>query len=299
VKHPNPEQEISPNPEADAIAHPEVLSLHDPAPLVAIGGLLTVKRLAIWYEPLLAQDTTSQLEARERFVAPPKRGIATPEDLRTELTESLEEMHQLLGYRKMFLAGHSLGGLLATAVAVERPDLVCGVVSLGGVHTGYKTETAATFALRYALGNPDEAKHLKHDSPFMIEHKERMASEWSEDIPLHIISTPLDTLVVPPQGYDVELPEGCQLEKRLIVTPLSDFPIQLLRHIPKRFPLSIPKDVKALPSLATPEHVYIPRNGAVMDYVNESRLAITGHGVTEEASAQAAYPSGTPLPAAA
>ncbi|HVI60657.1 MAG TPA: alpha/beta hydrolase, partial [Candidatus Saccharimonadales bacterium] len=87
--------------------------------MVAIGGLLTVKRVAFWYKPLLDKDTSTDVPAKERFIAPPDRGIGEPEELQKKMTEALEGMHDRLDRRKMFLVGHSLGGLIATVAALE------------------------------------------------------------------------------------------------------------------------------------------------------------------------------------
>ena len=240
--------------------------LEDDMALVAVGGLLTVKRLAPWYKPLLATDTTSELEPEERFIAPPRRGIASPEDMRAEFTEDLEEVHDKLGGKKMFLVGHSLGGLLATSAAVERPDMVGGVASLGGVHLGIRGNIA-NYMLTQLLGNPAEAEHIQHDSTFMQEHKERMATEWPDGVPLHVISTPLDILVVPPQGYGVELPDNRQSDDRLIVAPIIGIETAI-----KRF-MRMPESVKPLKSKAITEHLYIPRNLDVIRYIDTSRRA--------------------------
>lgn len=240
------------------------------APIVAIGGLLTIKRLAFWYKPLLDVDDSTDIPTSERFIAPPNRGIGEPEELQKRTTEDLENIYDRLDGRRLLLVGHSLGGLLATKAAVERPDLIKGVVSLGGAHSGYSKETPATLALRHSLGNPKEARHLRHDSPFMQEHKEQMANEWPDDVPLHIVSSPVDVLVVPPQGYDVELPTGSQLEKRLLVPPVGATEWIIRKS------LGVSSDVKALKTWHPTEHINLPRVPAVINYVREGQLDMAG-----------------------
>lgn len=264
IEQPSPEQAG-----ADVLALERAPSA-DSAPLVAIGGLLTIKRLSGFYAPLLRTDTSTDLPPKERFIAPPNKGIGEPTEIQKRFTEDLENMFERVGRRRIFLAGHSLGGLLGTVAAVERPDLVAGVASIAGAHSGYKRETPGTVALRSALGNPAEARHLKHDSSFMIEHHERMAEEWPEDVPLHIISTPADVLVVPPQGFDVQLPNGRQPEKRLVVSPAMDKAYRLI--------LGIKDDVESLHTWRLAEHVGLPRIPVAIQYVDLSRRNIHLYG---------------------
>jgi hypothetical protein len=239
----------------------------DLAPIVAIGGLLTIKQVADWYKPILAKDTTSSLAPSKRFIAPPQRGLGQVEDMREELTDRLEKLYDKLGSRKMLLVGHSLGGLMATMSAVERPEMVAGVVSLGGVHAGYDRETTAVKALRRAVGNPPHAKILRHDSDFMLEHTSRMAKEWPKDVPLHVISTPFDVLVVPPQGFGVELAHGAP-DERLVIPPGP-----LLESAIRKW-LKIPCGVNALRSTYPTEHINLPRNPQVANYIERCRRAI-------------------------
>jgi hypothetical protein len=265
---------------------PKVNPQNEMAPIVAIGGLLTIKRLAFWYKPLLDADTSTDLPASERFLAPPNRGIGEPDELQKHITENLENTYDQLDRRRMFLVGHSLGGLIATMAAVERPDLVQGVASLGGAHSGYSHETPATLALRHGLGNPKEARHLRHDSPFMKEHQERMEEDWPADVPLHIISSPIDVLVVPPQGYEVKLPEDRQPEKRLLVPPVRPLEWALRKR------LGVSNDVKSLRTWHPTEHVNLPRVPAVVNYVHKSQLAIAGiHEHVQELPRQSLEPA--------
>jgi pimeloyl-ACP methyl ester carboxylesterase len=245
------------------------------APIVAIGGLLTVKQLAEWYRPVLSKDKASVLPAHKRFIAPPQRGLGKVEEMRDQLVEQLEGVYERLGSKKLFLVGHSLGGLMATMTAVERPDMVAGVASLGGVHTGYRLKTPGTELLRHFVGNPPEAKLLRHDSDFMQEHKHRMATEWPKDVPLHVISTPLDILVVPPQGFDVKLAHG-EPDNRLILPHVPHPHIGGILAGAARFALRIPHDFKPLHTGYLTEHLNIPRNPDVADHIDQSRRALAG-----------------------
>ncbi len=87
---------------------PEATHNTQAAPLVAIGGLLTVKRAAFWYNALL-QDDFTDLPLAKRFVAPPDRGIGEPVEIQKRTIEQLEKVHDRLDRRRMFLIGHSWG----------------------------------------------------------------------------------------------------------------------------------------------------------------------------------------------
>ncbi len=262
---------------------PEANSNTQMAPLVAIGGLLTVKRLAFWYAPLL-NDKTTDLPPAKRFIAPPDRGIAEPGEIQKRTTELLECIYERLDRRRMFLIGHSLGGLIATSIALDRPDLVDEVASLGGAQSGYKHETPATLALRHGLGNPKEAEHLRHDSPFMQEHQEKMANEWPAGVPLHLIASPSDALIIPPHGLEVNLPEGRRLDKRLVVPPIPGAEWAIRRSF------GISDDVKTLKTWHPTEHVNLPRVPVIINHINESRAVSAGVSVGVEETTLASQP---------
>ncbi len=56
---------------------------------------------------------------------------AVEEFIREDVPTALEEIRRLSGSRPVFLVGHSLGGVISYAVAVDRPAEIAGVVSLG------------------------------------------------------------------------------------------------------------------------------------------------------------------------
>jgi hypothetical protein len=242
----------------------ETLPEESLAPIVAIGGLLTIKQVAQWYSPLLSKDKQSALPPSKRFLAPPKRGLGGIADMREELHERLEKIQTKLEGEKMLLVGHSLGGLMATMTAVERPDLVAGVVSLGGVHEGYSRDTPATHALKKLVGRHPEAGHLRHDSDFMLEHTSKMEKQWPKDVPLHVVSTLFDALIVPPQGFGVKIAHGAP-EKRLVIPPVPG--LESLA----RGRLGIGDDVQMLRSRYITEHLNLPRNPDIANYIDESR----------------------------
>jgi len=248
------------------------------APLAVIGGLLTVKRFVPLYRQLLDRDDSTDLPAEERFIPPPEQGLGEVEYMEAELAERLEALHDKAGGLKLFLVGHSLGGFMAVRAALMRPDMVAGVVSMAGVHDGAEMDPrkpvgVAGFALRHALGDPREAVHLQHDSPFMHEHRERVASEWPSDVPFYVISTALDCLVVPPRGYGMEMPEGQKPEEKLVVPNLPG-----AEWLARRA-LGIPCQVEALRARFVPGHVTLPLSPTAIDYVDQSRRVATGSAI--------------------
>jgi alpha-beta hydrolase superfamily lysophospholipase len=60
-----------------------------------------------------------------------RRPADVSEFVREDVPAALDEVAKLSGARKVFLVGHSLGGLVSYASAAALPDRVAGVVSLG------------------------------------------------------------------------------------------------------------------------------------------------------------------------
>lgn len=243
------------------------------APIVAIGGLGTVKQLAKWYEEVLEKDTNSPLPPRKRFVAPHKQGLGDIEEMHEETYDRLGTMQERLDGRKMFLVGHSLGALLATKVAVKCPELVAGVVALGGAHEGYSKDTPGTHALKLLLGRHPQAGHLKHDSDYMQEHNEDMANNWPDNVPLHIISTPFDQLIVPPQGFGVKAGNN-EVRKKLVIPPIPGLETVI------RKAMGIEDDVEMMRSYYPTEHLNLPQNPDIANYIQRIRQELAG--VAEE-----------------
>jgi len=226
--------------------------------IVAIGGLLTVKQVVGLYRPLLERDTTSKLPASARFVPPPHRGLGNIDRIRTETNDKLCWLYDNLGQEPMHVFGHSLGALLAVMATLDNPEIIASANLLAGAHDGIRKKTTAYWALRLALGNPAEANLLEHDSNFMTEQRERIATEWQPRIPMHIISTATDRLIVPPQGFGIELP-GQQARNTL-----------LLPHVPGMKRMAhylldkMPTDTEYVNTTYITEHTNIPRNPFVL-----------------------------------
>ena len=74
-----------------------------------------------------------------RAGAPPPRSL--DESVDVDLPAALDTVAALSGHARVFLVGHSLGGLISYAVAAARPSRVAGVVTLGAPY-------------RFGAGNP-------------------------------------------------------------------------------------------------------------------------------------------------
>jgi len=243
--------------------------------LVVIGGLLTIKQLSPLYMPLLKLDKTSSGPAHKRFVPPPQRGLGTVAGMTTELNTTLLRLHERHG-KKLDLVGHSLGALMAMLATLENPDIVASATFIGGAHEGIKKETAATTALRRAVGNPPEAALLQHDSGFMDEQHARVASDWPADVPMYVYATVLDELIVPPQGFGLR-PLGHVPADMGLITPRAPG----LRFLAHRMLRDAPEEVKVIPTLYPAEHINLVRCPEVLGRVALHRSAMPANLMSE------------------
>jgi pimeloyl-ACP methyl ester carboxylesterase len=238
----------------------------DMAPVAAIGGLLAAERNWPLYARMLSSGAPSEVSVQDRFFAIREQGRGDPYEAAEELGSQLMALYEQLDER-LVVVGHSMGALMGTMVAVEHPEIIAGVVCLAGAQEGIKQETPFSFALRHALGNPETAAMIQHDSGFMQEHRQRMATEWSADTSLHLISPTIDGLLVLPQGLGIELPKGQQPQRRVVCAPIPG-----MRHLLRAIP-DMPQDVEILPSLLPAGHIEIPMSGPVIKYTESVRRA--------------------------
>lgn len=211
------------------------------APVLGIGGLLSVKTQWHYYRPLLS-DPNSPLGPKERFLPIPDRGLSSFPEMYGQLEEDFVATQEKLE-EKVVLVGHSLGGLMAIKLGLEHPDKTASVVSLAGIQEGIRSLTPTGKLLKWMLKNPPEAENLHPDSDLMQEHKKKIAAEWSPDTSLHLRSPTFDHLIPLPQGLCLELPDGQQPSRKVVGPPGMGF---LLRRIS-----DMPRDVDILPSLPT------------------------------------------------
>lgn len=238
------------------------------APVIAIGGLLVVKRHLPLYRPLLSGKANSELSASDRFFAVPDKGLGQHEEMFEELSSQIIKVYERLEEPPV-VVGHSLGGLMATKFAVEHPDKVSAVVCLAGLQEGIKDETPSSFLLNLALGKPAGRQLIQHDSDHMTAHKQKVAEDWPADVPLHLISTPIDDLLLFPQGLGLELPEGQEPQRRVVGLPGTGF---LLRLIP-----GMPKNTRILRSPVLANHYDIPVNIGVLRYTRAIRRTVAAN----------------------
>jgi hypothetical protein len=189
---------------------------HNMAPIVGIGGLLSIKTQWGFYVPLLSTPS-SALSPKDRFLPIPDRGLSPISEMYGQLEEQLGVLHERLEER-VVLFGHSLGALMATKLALDNPDKISAVECLAGVHDGVDELTFSGRLLKRILGSPDHAEDLLSESDFMTVHRAQMATAWPADVPLHLVSPTHDMLIPAPQGLEVALPEE-QGPERLIVVP--------------------------------------------------------------------------------
>lgn len=258
-----------------------VVEAAEPTALVALGGLLTIKRFYPLYSKILKLDKTSNLSPRERFVPPPQRGLGTVDGMRSEMNNTLAQLNRRTG-TKLDLVGHSLGALMAVMGTLDNPDIIASATLLGGAHEGIKKETLGSRALRQAVGNPPEAKHIRHDSDFMHTLANRVSDEWPEDIPMRIYSTMFDELIRPPHGFGLR-PGGRTPAEMGLIVPNTPGVGLLVRHTLGE----MPEGVELLRTHYFTEHTNIPRSPVVL-----GRIAAYRH-IAPEALAEIVGPEET------
>ncbi|HVW23382.1 MAG TPA: alpha/beta hydrolase [Candidatus Saccharimonadales bacterium] len=237
------------------------------APVVAVGGVLTIKQVLGLYAPILGESTDT-LPASDRFLPIPRQNLGEPDDMLDIYEEKLVNIYEKLG-GPMVVVGHSLGGLVAEMAGLRHPDKVAAVVMLAGAQEGIARHTPSSYALVRALNRP-ETRHINRRSDFMQGHRENVSKLWSPAVGHYAISPMVDDLILPPQGLRAKLPEG-QTAHRYVAAPDSRAARFLLRMVP-----GMPSDVEILPSRPT-THYDLPLAPAVVKHVTEiRRVAATG-----------------------
>lgn len=133
-----------------------------------------------------------------------------------ELAARVQAVRRRHPGHKVILVGHSLGGLLIRAL-LSRPgageDIACAV-TLGAPHQG---------SVLAGLGFSALARGLKHRGPLI---KRIEAEEVPPPVPALSIYSPVDNMVIPPEGARIRCPGWTELETH----PVSH--IWLLYHRP-------------------------------------------------------------------
>ena len=257
---------------------------HDPIPdpddkppaLLVVSGTTGRDGYHHYYGELLDQDRESRIPAKKRNLHPLKGGFAPFDDVAGDMLDKFDRLHEATDSR-FYVVGHSLGGALATLLALERPDAVEGVACLAGAQEGVHPKAIMAWALKAGFYNRKKeltryADDIHPESDFIQKLKTRMAQDWSEDIPLTLYSAPplADILVSAPQGLRAQLPEG-QTPERLVVTPNVNIFGKKTLDLVRRFP-AMPQDVEILHSKVPAGHINMPRLDAVKNHVNQKRL---------------------------
>jgi pimeloyl-ACP methyl ester carboxylesterase len=234
------------------------------APVLAFAGVGTGRECLFWYYPLLNDGSDCVLSPGKRFFPPPERGKGDPDEMVKVLEEEVLIAHQKIG-RKVVIAAHSLGAPLAQKVVMNHPEVASDLVMGVGVNEGKKYKTPATFVLRHMLGNPPTADLLNHDSDFMKDHVERVATEWPDEVKLHSLSAVFDYLLPFTHGHRLKLPTGQQAERRVIAPPIP--------YINSALQLATGNhDVRSLEHLLPALHANVVLHPAFINYVRTVQM---------------------------
>lgn len=288
--------ELQQVPPAEDAGPPEVFdSEPGMAPVIAIGGLLSDRTPWRVYSAVLAGDRPEgETSASKRFLALLEGGLASYDDMYKQIDEDVQAAYERAGERLVVVC-QSLGGYFGTELGADHPEMIAEVICLAGAQAGVDGEKPAARLLKHVVGNPATAADLQEDSALMTEHIEKIASEWSEDTGLHMVSPTFDILIAIQQGLKLKLPPGQTPEKRVVV-PRLPIPDAWMRRA-----VGVPDDAELIKSLFGPvDHFNIALVPAVISYVREVRRAAAGHALElAEASPVSTLESLQPLAAAA
>jgi pimeloyl-ACP methyl ester carboxylesterase len=265
-----------------------------PYPPLAIGGLLSNDgRLChALYDPVVNDGLDWDLPPRDLYIPLPDGGRREPEETRKRLEEEILARVQKLG-RPAVIAAHSLGAHFTKEVLLDNPEAATAVVLTAGVDDGQKYETPLTVLLRHLAGNPAYAGDIKYDSKYMVEHRERVAAEWPEQVGLHVISTVCDNILPFVHGLNIQVPEGQEVHSSVLSLPLPGAAsiIKLFAHNRK---------VNHMGSWRPASHVDIIRHPELIKYVRRlQRITDTQAEPAAVAGIGAKTRSATPPPIAA
>ena len=183
-----------------------------------------------------------------------------------ELEEQFTAVHERIE-KPVMVIGHSLGARMATQLALDHPEKISGVACLAGVQDGIEKFSFTGKILKQLLGNPDHAQNLLKDSDMMREHRARIASEWASHILLQLISPTYDDLIPAPQGLELELPDGQQPERKIVVPHLP-------LHFGIREKTAHLENVQELRSILPAGHIDIAICPPVIGATRQARRAI-------------------------
>ncbi|MCD0448482.1 alpha/beta hydrolase [Actinocorallia sp. API 0066] len=183
--------------------------------LVLVHGMGADSHDWVWHLPDLTRDF--------RVIAPDLRGhgySSAPEtgNVPTEMAEDLASLLVRLDVPKAVVVGHSLGGQVASILAVEHPELVRAVVT---VDPGYGLrEDVASFMPQYAeslRANPHETA-LAMDATLYTSATPPVIRAWHErkllGTPAHVLSEVFAALFVAEGQIGVRPQSEAYLKRR-------------------------------------------------------------------------------------
>jgi len=261
--------------EADYLAAvPDIdpLVQHNLSNVIALGGLGTSHGQLRLYAPLL-YDEDSPLPAKDRFLPPLGRGLVDVDEMIGQMETDIEQVTERLG-GPVSAFTHSLGEHLGMAVAVRRPELFTSFVGAGGVGFGIESLTPVARGLKALLKKAKGAEDIMRASPYMQEHIRRVTTEWSPDVPMHLIATPYDELAKFSDTLGIELPPGQTIEKRVIVqsVPILGWHIPGVGKLLEKT-MHMPPDAELIHSTLPALHAFLPLHPAVIQYDRQVRHA--------------------------
>jgi pimeloyl-ACP methyl ester carboxylesterase len=246
---------------------------HDLSDVIALGGLGTAHGQLWLYKPLL-ENEQSPLPAKDRFLPPLGRGLVDVEEMIGQMEEDIETVVERLE-EPVSVFAHSLGEHLGMAVAVKRPDLFKSFVGAGGVGFGIESLTPVAGALKALLKKAKGTEDIMRDSPYMQEHIHRVTTEWSPDVPMHLIATPYDELAKFSDTLGIELPPGQSIEKRVIVQsiPILGWRIPGIGEL-LQGTMDMPPDARLIHSPLPALHAFLPLHPEVIKYDRQVRSSL-------------------------
>ncbi len=248
------------------VADVDISIARDLGQVVAYGGLGTSQLLRFMYDPLL-HDPNSELSEEERFFPPLHFGLAPIEEMNGHAIEVAERVaEQVQG--PLDAEGHSLGGPILIHTVLERPDLFKSVTIHGGVNFGVTKMTPGALILEKTVGKVAGGTGDIHaDSDYMIEQRRRVAEEWPEDIPVSLVATLADDLVLMKDALRIELPPGQRAERNVVV------PWWFANDRGRRL-LGIPQDVGFISTKLPVTHYNMPQSRQLIEHHRVIRAGI-------------------------
>jgi pimeloyl-ACP methyl ester carboxylesterase len=235
------------------------------APVAVLGGLFTGSEALPFYMGTLAGHATANLPYEDRFIPPPNRGLGDKDEMFAELEEKLLSVYDRLE-QPFVLAGHSLGGLLASKFALKHPEATAAVVCFAGAQEGVLEETFCVLALRFGIEKITRRKsqydHILFGSDHMLEHRQAVSDGWSDDVGVHLISPAHDVLFPLPHGLRMPLPKTNPANTYVVGRSTED-----IMHIE-----GMPEQTIGIPSLLKPDHILLPWHPSALAKLREVRV---------------------------